>query len=224
MKSQLIITSDGSHTLFVPDLKEHYHSIFGAITESRHVFINTGLKSCMQANLNILEVGFGTGLNALLTFIESDEAGLQINYVCYEPFPLLPHIYRNLNYPDLLTHPLAGKVFLEMHASGWNSTIIMSKHFQFCKIHEKIEFASLPGNYFQLIYFDAFAPSVQPELWSEQIFRKLYDASQTNGILVTYSAMGEVRRNMIKAGYRVQRLPGAPGKREMLRATKSSLI
>ncbi len=215
-----VITSDGSHTLFVPALNEHYHSVNGAINESLHVFINAGLKFSKPTNLNILEIGFGTGLNALLSFVETGFSGKNIFYHCYEPFPLSKDVYETLNYPELIKHPQALEVFIKLHASEWDTVIEINDNFHFQKFNDKIESAILPDNNYHLVYFDAFAPKIQPELWTEPIFSKIHKAMRAGGVLVTYSAMGMVRRNMINAGFTVERLSGAAGKREMLRALK----
>jgi tRNA U34 5-methylaminomethyl-2-thiouridine-forming methyltransferase MnmC len=222
VKPQIITSEDGSHTLFVPELCEHYHSVHGALQESRHVFINAGLRVCKQQQLNILEIGFGTGLNALLTFHEAELSGLEINYIAYEPFPLGSEIWKKLNYWQFIDHTKARATFDLMHASEWGRGVVLGGKFMLQKIAGKIEKAILSENYFNLVYFDAFAPAVQPELWTLQIFTNICQAVAVDGILVTYSAMGEVRRNLIKAGFIAERLPGPPGKREMLRAWKRS--
>lgn len=223
MKYQLILTEDGSHTIFVEELNEHYHSVHGALQESRHVFINAGLKACHRQQFNILEIGFGTGLNALLTFFEAEAGKLQIHYTACEPFPLTERIWKQLNYPTQLNAEGAETVLNRLHAAEFGSEVHMNENFTFQKIAQIIENANLPADHFHLVYFDAFAPAVQPELWTYPIFKKLFDATAIDGVLVTYSAMGEVRRSMMKAGFVVERLPGPPGKREMLRAVKKVL-
>lgn len=220
MKPEIILSEDGSHTLFVPELCEHYHSVHGAVQESRHVFINAGLKACKQEQLNVLEIGFGTGLNAFLSFYEAEMSGLEINYMAYEPFPLGSEIWKKLNHWQFIDHAKARDTFNLIHSSEWGRGVALNERFTLKKIIEKIEKALLSENHFNLVYFDAFAPAIQPELWTLQIFSKIYRAVAADGILVTYSAMGEVRRNLIKAGFSVERLPGPPGKREMLRAWK----
>ncbi|MBE0662795.1 MAG: tRNA (5-methylaminomethyl-2-thiouridine)(34)-methyltransferase MnmD [Bacteroidales bacterium] len=222
MKYQLILTEDGSHTIYMEELNEHYHSVYGALQESRHVFINAGLKACNSQQVNILEIGFGTGLNALLTFFEAEARNQQIHYTACEPFPVTEMMWKQLNYATLFTEENASTIFDSMHATEFGREVQMNGNFTFQKIAQKIENANLLENHFHLIYFDAFAPAVQPELWTYQIFKKLFDATDNDGVLVTYSAMGEVRRSMTKAGFKVERLPGPPGKREMLRAMKKS--
>jgi tRNA U34 5-methylaminomethyl-2-thiouridine-forming methyltransferase MnmC len=222
VKYQLILTEDGSHTIYLEELNEHYHSVHGALQESRHVFINAGLKACSSQQLNILEIGFGTGLNALLTFFESEAGKFQIHYTACEPFPLAEQLWKQLNYANLFSEENAGLFLKKMHTTDFDHEVQISRNFRFLKIAEKIENVKLPADHFHLVYFDAFAPAVQPELWTYQVFKKLFDATAIDGVLVTYSAMGEVRRSMIKAGFEVERLPGPPGKREMLRAVKKS--
>lgn len=225
MRKQLIISEDGSHTLFVPELNEHYHSVYGAMQESTHVFINAGLKACTCQQLNILEVGFGTGLNALLTFFEAAKQKLNIFYSTYEPYPLDENTWMQLNYSQFLGQDqvYTKKVLKLMHSGAWNIKLEIGKAFTLQKFGEKIEVANLPGDFFNLIFFDAFSPTVQPELWTYELFSKLFEATRENGILVTYSAKGEVRRRLNKAGYQTERLPGPPGKLEMLRARKCSI-
>lgn len=220
LKTELILTGDGSHTLFVPALNEHYHSVHGAIRESMHVFIQAGFMACRQSQINLLEIGFGTGLNAFLTYLESAQWGKEVNYYSYEPFPIEPQTFMQLNYAEQTGHPELRDVFRMMHAFDLGQRFEAGIGFTLHKIKEQIETASLPAEFFHLVYFDAFAPVVQPELWTYEIFRKIFEAMHGNGILVTYSARGEVRRNLVKAGFAVERLPGAPGKREMLRALK----
>jgi tRNA U34 5-methylaminomethyl-2-thiouridine-forming methyltransferase MnmC len=222
VKPRLILSEDGSHTLYVPELNEHYHSVHGAIQESLHVFINAGLRACSQKKLNILEIGFGTGLNAFLTFIEADKQNFELNYITYEPFALQTETWQQLNYPQLFNNPRDSEIFTLLHEAVWGIPVALGDNFVLHKRDEKIEDAILPEHFFNLIYFDAFAPAVQPELWTYQIFKKIFEATASDGILVTYSAMGEVRRNLIKAGFIVERIPGPPGKREMLRAIKKN--
>lgn len=220
VKTELKLTGDGSHTLYIPEFNEHYHSTHGAIQESLHVFINAGLKACQKKQLNILEIGFGTGLNALLTIQEAKASDLEISYVCFEPYPLPDAVWQQLNYPDLCDLDTENDIYAAMHKAPWNKVEMLNKRFKILKKAERIEHALLPATFFDLIYFDAFAPAVQAELWTFDIFNKLFSATQNDGILVTYSAMGEVRRNLMKSGFKVERLPGPPGKREMLRARK----
>lgn len=221
MQTLLEITSDGSHTIFVPELNEHYHSTFGAIQESMFVFINSGLKKIDKTitRVHILEMGFGTGLNTLLTCIESVKSSRQVHYIGVEKFPLTDTIIHQLNYPKILD-PSSSKLFISLHNAPWNQEIKITPNFTLHKIDEGINEVFMTPDTYDLVYFDAFSPDVQPELWSEQIFQKLATAMKAGGILVTYSAKGSVRRAMKNAGFEVEKLPGPPGKREITRATK----
>jgi tRNA U34 5-methylaminomethyl-2-thiouridine-forming methyltransferase MnmC len=215
----VIITSDGSHSLYLKDKNETYHSRHGAIQESLHVFIGAGLKPLIESGekeIKILEIGFGTGLNALLTLQEAEKSKLSIEYTSLEAFPLGNEITRQLNYGATLNAP---DEFGKLHSSSWAEAAEVSPHFRLKKIHTRLENFSTEEK-FNLIYFDVFAPTVQPELWTGEIFRKMYALLETGGILVTYCSKGDVRRAMIAAGFQVEKLPGPPGKREMLRARK----
>jgi tRNA U34 5-methylaminomethyl-2-thiouridine-forming methyltransferase MnmC len=221
MKTELIITGDGSTTLFVRELNEHYHSTFGAITESGVVFIDAGLKPVLQnsSSVNLLEVGFGTGLNALLSFDAA--AGKTIHYTTIEAFPVDQNLIEVLNFTDFLTSESAGRIFGLLHQVPWETEQIIADHFFITKRHSKIEAVILPDGHYDLVYFDAFGPDVQPELWTEEIFMKIGKSMKTGGILTTYSAKGQIRRNLQSAGFTVEKLPGPPGKRHITRATKT---
>ncbi|MDR3142419.1 MAG: tRNA (5-methylaminomethyl-2-thiouridine)(34)-methyltransferase MnmD [Tannerellaceae bacterium] len=208
------LTADGSHTLFIPGMDEHYHSINGAIQESYHVFIKAGLLQ-MKNNVRILEIGFGTGLNAFLTLLHT---GIPVEYYTIELYPLPLEIIRSLNYGKILC-PGKEELFLSLHTAAWDTPVKISSLFTLHKIRGDSNTRTLPGNT-GLVYFDAFAPGKQPEMWNQAIFNKLYQSMIHNGILATYCAKGSVRRMMQEAGYSVERIPGPPGKREMLRATK----
>lgn len=219
MKPEIIKTADGSDTLYVKDIDEHYHSTFGAVQESMHIFINAGLLTCPSTSLTIFEAGFGTGLNAWLTFLQSFKNGLQIRYYSIEKYPLSGEIYKSLNYPLYLNE---GKdAFLKIHEASWNTEVKLSDNFSLHKTEGDLttfDFGLLPD--IDLIYFDAFSPDKQPGLWEESIFRSLYGRTSPGGKLVTYCAKGSVRRALIASGFTTERIPGPPGKREMLRATK----
>ncbi len=219
MERKLITTADGSSSLFVPSLNENYHSIHGARQESMHVFIDAGLKQIKKDSINILEMGYGTGLNFILTYLYSENKN--INYHGIEFYPLDLALVKKLNYTEILElSQEQSDLFLDFHLS--DKTKIVSERFCVNKYNIPLqEFDSETG--FDLIYFDAFAPEVQPELWSVQIFEKLFRLTNPGGILCTYCAKGQVRRNMIAAGYKVERLQGPPGKREMIRATKMEI-
>ncbi|MFI5150121.1 MAG: tRNA (5-methylaminomethyl-2-thiouridine)(34)-methyltransferase MnmD [Bacteroidia bacterium] len=215
-------TGDGSHTLYNEVLNEHYHSHHGALQESLHVFIRAGLDKIAEPGniLRILEIGFGTGLNCLLTLKESLDKNLAVEYTSLEPFPLTPEVATTLNYTQLPEFTSLTDVFLQMHAQPDN-TQQLSPAFTLVRKLETLDHFIPSGNY-SLIYFDAFAPQVQPELWTEAVFQKMYACLVPGGILVTYCAKGEVKRNMKKAGFINERLPGPPGKREMTRAIKET--
>ncbi len=218
MQRVIKLTGDGSNTLYVPELDEHYHSTYGAVQESMHVFINSGLIRLEIKNPAVFELGFGTGLNALLTLIESSRFE-SIDYCSIDPFPVEWEIVNDLHYPSFLKlddHHTS--LFEILHKIPWNESIQLTTFFHFTKYKTSIgdfEFRKK----FDLIFFDAFAPTVQPELWEESVFLKLYASMNPGGILVTYCAKGEVRRSMQRCGFKVEQLPGPPGKREMLRAT-----
>jgi tRNA U34 5-methylaminomethyl-2-thiouridine-forming methyltransferase MnmC len=217
---KLVITEDGSHSIYNPELKEHYHSTHGALQESRHVFIQAGLlEVCKKKKeIQILEIGFGTGLNCLLTCVEGIKEGLTIGYTSLEPYPLSDALIRSLNYPDTLGH---ADLFRLMHSTS-HGNIPITDRFLLHRITENL-LSFLPPIKYDLIYFDAFAPDVQPELWSEAVFQKMFDCLVPGGVLVTYCAKGQVKRNMKKAGFLIERLPGPPGKREMTRASSSAM-
>lgn len=219
MKRMIKITDDGSSTIYVPELNEHYHSTFGAVQESRHVFINNGLKALKKENISILEVGFGTGLNALLTFLENEQYK-SVDYCGLELFPLNWQFIEKMEFDKYLNLTQEeSNCFREIHNTPWEQSTEISRYFTLLKCHTDIT-EYIASTTFDLIYFDAFAPQIQPNLWSEKIFTILFNALNKNGILVTYSAKGEVRRNMLNAGFIINRLPGPPGKREMIQAVK----
>jgi tRNA U34 5-methylaminomethyl-2-thiouridine-forming methyltransferase MnmC len=217
---QIVITSDGSHTLYIPGLGEHYHSVHGAIQESEHVFIQAGLAFLNERTpIRILEIGFGTGLNTLLTLKYASENNRTIEYTTLEKYPLQPNEYSLLNYGKLLGSDWENP-FITLHTCGWEHENVITSLFKLTKMNVDMVAIDLE-NAFDLIYFDAFGPEIQPDLWSETVFQNMYRALCFGGILVTYSAKGQVRRNLLAAGFNVERIPGPPGKREMLRATKS---
>ncbi|MCU0432914.1 MAG: tRNA (5-methylaminomethyl-2-thiouridine)(34)-methyltransferase MnmD [Bacteroidia bacterium] len=217
---QLITTADGSHSLFVPALNEHYHSVHGAVQESLHVFLRMGFDEAVKnhASLRILEIGFGTGLNAWLTLLAAGNT--QVHYTSLEAYPVETKQALALNYPAREGAQGNAEIFAALHHAAWNDDVKISPAFTLHKIHSTLEnFAPAPGQ-FHLIYFDAFAPRVQPELWTQEVFEKMFHASAAGAIITTYCAKGQVRRNMQAAGFVVERLQGPPGKREMLRGRK----
>jgi tRNA U34 5-methylaminomethyl-2-thiouridine-forming methyltransferase MnmC len=221
MNIKFEITEDGSHTLFVPELDEHYHSTHGAIQESMHVFIDAGLRHCVKSEIKVLEIGFGTGLNAFLTLLEAERTGRKIDYTTLEFYPLSIIDAEKLNYVEL-TDSTKKDVFRELHKVEWGKWSQLTLYFSLLKM--KFDF-SKPSDFdtenkFDVIFFDAFAPEKQPEMWAQEIFDKIYSISSENAILTTYCAKGSVRRMLQTAGFVVERLPGPPGKREILRARK----
>ena len=219
MKRNIITTADGSKTIQIEDWKEQYHSIHGAVQEAYHVFIKNGLNQFKNQEISILEIGFGTGLNALITLVEAKNLGLKINYEGVEAFPVSSEEITALNYVETLNFQKYDKQFLHMHQSTWGTNFQLNVDFTLFK--NKLDFQEIDHqNVFNLIYFDAFGYRVQPELWSATMFKKMFQALKNGGILVTYAAKGSVRRAMQEVGFTVERLPGPPGKREMLRATK----
>jgi tRNA U34 5-methylaminomethyl-2-thiouridine-forming methyltransferase MnmC len=220
-KPQPVMTADGSTTLFVPGLNEHYHSTFGAVQEAKHIFMDAGLGSFAEnPEVDILEIGFGTGLNAFLTMTEAGKSGKEIRYVSIEAFPLDETIYTKLNYPEVTGFPEYRSVFLRMHSSPWNKPVQITEYFRLEKIHAQVETSFFVHEMADLVFFDAFGPDVQPELWKEAIFSKLFESLKPGGILVTYSVKGIVRRAMMQAGFKVEKLPGPTGKREITKAWK----
>ncbi len=217
MIRHLILTEDGSHSIFVPEMGEHYHSIHGAIQESQHIFIRHGYEKTTSNTLFILEAGFGTGLNALLTLLASLTDGKEVNYESWEAFPLTVEEARLLNYPELLH---CGKeIFNGIHQAGWDSEVPVNSRFILKKVQDDIRnFHS--NRLFDLVYFDAFGPDFQPELWETAVFKRIGDSMKKGARLVTYSAKGQVRRNLREAGFIVEKAPGPPGKREITIAIK----
>jgi tRNA U34 5-methylaminomethyl-2-thiouridine-forming methyltransferase MnmC len=217
---QLIITSDGSHTLYLPEMDEQYHSVNGAITESEYVYINMGFNYFPGKNPKVFEVGFGTGLNCLLTALQAEKSKRPTNYISIEKYPLEKYIIEELNYGNLISLE-AKDIFNKIHNCKWNEFVGVSEYFNLYKIKgDLIDIDLNPFENCNVVYFDAFAPDKQPEIWTPEIFRKVYNIISPGGLLVTYSAKGEVRRQMAACGLEMERLPGPPGKNEMLRAIK----
>ena len=222
MQRKLILTGDGSHTISMPELNVTYHSIHGAIQESKHVFIEAGLKSLLPVEgtaLNVFEMGFGTGLNALLTIIESERLQRKIYYETVEQFPLDNGEVRSLNYCEQLDREDLQPIFEQLHSCEWEKKVNITENFGFNKSRTNLLNLETSET-FELIYFDAFAPNVQPELWTNEIFEKMFAMLEPGGILVTYCSKGDVRRAMQAAGFIVEKLPGPRGKREMTRALR----
>jgi len=219
MQRKIIVTADGSKTIQLIDWNEQYHSIHGAVQEAYHVFIKHGLQRFNNQHISILEVGFGTGLNALITLVESDRLNLTIDYTGVEAYPVLKNELAQLNYIDELKAENFEGQFELMHGISWEEKIEIANNFTLVKQQKDFREIDASANY-NLIYFDAFGARVQPELWTPELFEKMYVALKSKGVLVTYAAKGSVRRAMQQVGFTVERLPGPPGKREMLRALK----
>ena len=228
MKRKIITTADGSKTIQIEDWNEQYHSKHGAIQEAQHVFIKEGLihyrnlinKKCQAkaVGISILEIGFGTGLNAFLTAIESERLNLNINYVGVEAYPVDDTEISQLNYAQEINTEKSD-LFKKLHVTQWETANTITNTFQLTKRQQF--FSNITDvEQFDLIYFDAFGARVQPELWTKAIFQTMYNALKPNGVLVTYAAIGNVKRAMKELGFTVERLKGPPGKRHMLRATK----
>jgi len=217
---KLVTTGDGSHTWYVEELNEHYHSTFGALQESMHVYIGHGLRPLLPQKrpLKIFEMGFGTGLNAVLTLLEAGEVPVQ--YTAVEAFPLTINEIAQLNYPLAIEHPAAKEDFQKIHNVKWEQPIKISPTFTLHKRNAKLEDLNFPINSFDLVYYDAFAPSVQPELWTPEIFKRIQEWMKPGGVLVTYSAKGTLKRTLAALGFTVEHPPGPPGKNEITKATK----
>lgn len=214
-------TQDGSHSILSTQYGVPYHSKYGAVQESRHVFIEAGLyfKSFQKKELAILELGFGTGLNALLTLLEAEQRGWKIYYETVEAFPVLAAQVHQFNYTRILNATQWQAAFLRMHEGAWATELPISPNFTFRKIKEHFQNINA-SEQFDIIYFDPFAPSAQPELWEAPLLKVMYQALLPQGVLVTYCAKGVVKRALKSVGFQVESLPGPPGKREMTRAIK----
>lgn len=219
MKRQLIVTNDGSHTISIPAMQVTYHSMYGAIQESKHIFINAGFHNIPNQSLDILEIGFGAGLNAILTLIEAEANKKTIHYTAIEKFPLTINEAAKLNYCEIMGRHDLKTHFSLLHSSNWNETVTISDFFTLHKINHPLQ-SYQPDKEFNLVYFDAFAPAVQPELWTQEIFQKIFICLKRKGIMLTYCSKGDVRRAMLASGFTVKKIPGPPGKREILCAEK----
>jgi tRNA U34 5-methylaminomethyl-2-thiouridine-forming methyltransferase MnmC len=219
MKRRIIQTSDGSTTIQIEDWDECYHSKHGAIQEAKHVFIKNGLALFPSQKISVLEIGFGTGLNAFITFMEAKKRNQSINYVGVEAYPISIDELKGMNYVKELEALEYESVFDKMHHDRWEASNWIDEDFCLTKRQQFFETIDDVEQY-DLIYFDAFGYRVQPDLWSTAIFQKMFTALKNNGVLVTYAARGVVKRSMIEVGFTVEKLAGPPGKREMFRATK----
>jgi tRNA U34 5-methylaminomethyl-2-thiouridine-forming methyltransferase MnmC len=217
---EIITTSDGSNSLLNTQLNETYHSVHGALQESIHVFITNGLDFFNQrspSQINILEVGFGTGLNALLTVQYAEKNKTEIHYTTLEAFPIDAEIWKQLNYAEALADK---EYFQKLHSTEWDEEVLLTPDFSILKINETLEKVTLNASSFDLIYFDAFAPNKQPKMWELPILEKIVLTMKPHGVFVTYCAKGQLKRDLKSLGLNVETLPGPPGKKEMVRAIK----
>ncbi|MCW2119218.1 tRNA (5-methylaminomethyl-2-thiouridine)(34)-methyltransferase MnmD [Flavobacterium sp. 7A] len=221
MEREIVQTEDGSTTIHIKEWNENYHSKHGAIQEAQHVFIKNGLSLFPNQSLSILEIGFGTGLNSFITYLESKKMNQKINYTGVEAYPITDAELQAMNYVQELQAQDYQSVFDTMHDSIWGKETTIDSSFSLIKRQQFFEEID-DIEKFDLIYFDAFGYRVQPELWSTEIFQNMYNSLIDNGVLVTYAARGVVKRSMIEVGFTVEKLAGPPGKREMFRATKKS--
>lgn len=218
-KVEQVLTGDGCHSLYVPALDEHYHSTHGAYNEAMHVFIEQGFNAT-QGNIAILEIGFGTGLNAWLTAIYAHLGNREVNYTSLETFLLGEEITSQLNYAKFSEIPDASGWLKAVHQCNWETFEPINDSFKLKKQNLPVQQLD-ETNMFDIIYFDAFGPRKQPEMWGADVFKLMFDSLKVGGFLVTYCAQGQVKRNMKAAGFEVIPLPGPPGKREMTKAVKS---
>jgi tRNA U34 5-methylaminomethyl-2-thiouridine-forming methyltransferase MnmC len=216
--NQIVKTSDGSHTIYVPELNEHYHSIHGAVQESQHIFIREGYDNCNAEPLNIFEAGFGTGLNALLTAVRAVKENREVYYTSIEKYPVGSDLIMSLNHYEF-AGPDGKRIFELIQSSPWEQMNCICNNFNLRKINGDLS-DYIPEYPIDLVYFDAFGPDKQPSMWTREIFERISSAMRSGGILVTYSSKGEVKRNLRSAGFYVKLLPGPPGKREMISAKK----
>ena len=217
MDIEIIETNDGSHTLYSKRFDEIYHSRHGAVAESQHIFLNAGLNFLDEKEIRVFEVGFGTGLNALLTWIYAESNGIKIGYDSMELYPIPMDLVSQINYPDLLG---SREKFTKLHESAWDQIIEFSPYFSLAKFHKSILEMQYPYSCIDIVFFDAFSPEKQPEMWTTDVFQKMYDVLKPGGILVTYCSKSYVRKNMQEVGFEITKLPGPNGKRDMVRATK----
>lgn len=219
-KREIRLTEDGSKTIYLPELDENYHSTHGALQEARHVFIQHGFHFIDKAEFTILEIGFGTGLNALLTAIECEKSGKKVTYHGLEAFPVETEILDAMDYANAIQDANAQQLYDKIHQFPFGEFHNINSTFDLLKIEEKLEQFEPLDNHFDLIYFDAFGPRAQADMWQISHFQKLYNALKPGGVLVTYCAKGQVKRDLKSVGFSLEALPGPPGKREMTRGIK----
>ena len=221
---KLVITKDGSQTLYVKSINETYHSLNGAVSESSHVFIDNGFNYLFNQGFNtikLIEIGFGTGLNAFLTLLESIKYKIDVEYTALEPNPLDQSIIEKLNYGKDIGLNDEDK-FAQLHQAPWERKVGITNNFNLLKLKSKLEAFDPGSQKFNLVYFDAFAPGKQPEIWRLENLAKLFSSMDKEGVFVTYSAMGKLKRDLRTVGFEVESLPGPTGKREMVRAIVST--
>jgi len=223
-KSSILLTKDGSHTIFLPELDESYHSTHGAIQESNHVFISEGLEYYSYnkgvKEISIIEMGFGTGLNALLSALFANNHNIRIDYETIEPYPLDHDLINELNYSEQLEHFLAEEIFKGIHEARWNESV--SVHTDFCLKKIKQRFQDYKSDRcFDICFYDAFSPSKQPDMWEKPLLQKVYDVLSQGGVFVTYCAKGQLKRDLTTLGFEVDTIEGPPGKMQMVRAIKT---
>lgn len=212
-------TADGSHTLFVPEIGECYHSTHGALQESQLVFITYGLQQACKLfpHIHVLEIGFGTGLNALLSLLEAEKRAMRVDYFCVEPYPVSNADIELLNYNDMVEHEYKD-YFRSLHQAEWNKCVPITPWFSLHKAHATFQDVQLPVSFFNLVYMDAFSPEAQPEMWQQDVFDKISKSCVPQAVLTTYCCKGIVKQALRNAGFVVKKLPGPPGKREVLQA------
>lgn len=221
MERKIITTNDGSKTIFIPEWNENYHSKHGALQEALHVFIKSGLQESDSDHVRVLEIGYGSGLNAILTYIEALKNNQTIEYTGLEAFPISIEEFDALDYGTLTEISLANETLRKFFNATWGEVVEVEPSFSLRKIKVKLEHFNPKESKYDLIYFDAFGPRVQPEMWTKDILSKMYETLDQNGVFVTYCAKGQVRRDLESLGFLVEKIAGPPGKREMLRARKT---
>lgn len=218
MERKVQLTEDGSSTIFIPEMDETYHSSHGAIQEANHVFLKHGIETLNLSDVSIFEMGFGTGLNALLTCKYADETDVNVNYIGIEAFPVEQELLLSLNYVSEIGGEFKAEFDL-MHANSWGQKMKITESFDLTKIHAKIEDYLPVENSIDIVYFDAFGPRAQADMWDVSVLEKMRTMLKSGGILVTYCAMGQFKRDLKSLGFEVEGRPGPPGKREMTVAT-----
>jgi tRNA U34 5-methylaminomethyl-2-thiouridine-forming methyltransferase MnmC len=220
-KSEIIVTGDGSTSIYLPELDETYHSRHGAVQESQHVFIEQGFKKLLEhrpTQISVLEIGMGTGLNVWLTAVEALKAGIPVNMITLEPFPLEPGVIEQLNYTESYSSPHS-EYFRQIHSVEWEVPAVIHPDFTLMKTKTSIQDFHTSAQ-FDLIYYDAFAPAKQKEIWDVSLIRKVSKWCNSDAVFVTYCAMGQLKRDLAGSGFEVETLPGPPGKREMVRGLR----